>query len=168
MTLISKKTLLGIATPLSIAIFGFVGLSGFIMFCDIGKNTLMDMHGWLGVMFIVATVLHVWRNWAGFSALLTQGRTLGFLAGFCLIAVGLLVKPQDEEDAAMAGLIDHAEQTTLNNLALIYGVTGDEMVQRLRAGGVTVGSADLTLKQIELSQKQELPALLAIIAKRRD
>ncbi len=151
------------ATPLSIAVFGFLGLSGSLMFFHVGKRFLQDMHGWLGVIFVIATAFHIWRNSHSFLSLIRQRQTHILFIAIAGIAAAILVSPEDEEDGAFDHLVDLATEQPLDKLAPLMGTNDAGLIERLRTGGVVISSADQSLKQIADQQDIPLPRLLAIV-----
>jgi hypothetical protein len=161
-----KSLLVTYATPLAIGIFLVVAVTGCLMFFHAGDRYLKGAHEWLGMAFVLASVLHVARNAKGFVHLMKAGRTW-VLTGLCALALGGFVAaatfaPPSGGNPMMA-MASLSAKAPLSALAPVVGMETDKLVERLEAGGVQVASIHQPLEEIAAVQRQPLPKLYALI-----
>jgi len=79
------------ATPLSLASFIGVGLTGLSMFFGVRGGTLRNVHEWLGAIFVAAPAPHLARNWRGVTAMLKTPPGMAIAGGLGAATVLLIL-----------------------------------------------------------------------------
>lgn len=154
------------ATPLTIATFALMGVTGVLMFfhLDTGFNKLA--HEWLGWVMVAGVALHAVANWAAFKRHL-----LGSRRGQVIVALGLALTaasfvPQPARPGggsppqlAMRTLLD----APLQHLAPLAGQSPEALVARLRAAGYAQADVGSTLGDLAGHQREREAQLLRLV-----
>lgn len=91
------------ATPLTIASFAIMAVTGLLMFLRLDMGAHKPLHEWAGLVFVAAVTLHLALNWRPFRLHLrrTLPRALIALALAALVIASLLPRaPRRRETAA--------------------------------------------------------------------
>jgi hypothetical protein len=168
------------ATPLSMAAFLGVGVSGVMLFLGVRNHSLSEIHEWIGVLFVVAGIMHFIRNWQGIKAMLlkTQGK---IFTGLGVIAVVAMLfasfggdggrhggGPGGGHYGPMGTTVSRLAQAPISKLAPALGLTSEEAIARLRKSGVAVAGPGQSLNEISASQHAPLPRLMNTLAAEED
>lgn len=154
-------------TAATTGIFAVIGISGVMMFFHLGQGQVKAMHEWLGLLFIVLAVFHVWRNWSSFTAMLGRRGTYVLFALSLLAAAGFVGASLQGGDGPRGGgnpvrqLMMAAENAPLSALAPVLGVSDETLIKRLAQAGVPVVDTSLSLRQISTRAGMETSKLLS-------
>ena len=149
-----KSALQRYATPLVVAIFLGLAFTGLTMFWEVIPRSVLILHEYLGLTFVVAAGLHLTRNWRSFLIHLrsTRGKiTLGVLSSTAAVLVVFFCY-QPDTTAGPPGLVIRLSGTSVAALAPALRMTPDELTAKIRDAGFTVTSADQTIGQIARSK----------------
>jgi hypothetical protein len=161
------------ATPVSFVSFIGVGLTGILLFLGVRGGPLGDIHEWLGIVFIVALVLHLARNWRGVLAMLstTSGKLIAGGLGVATVALILITLPygggQHQNRHGPWLVVNRIANAPIATMAPALGLTGDEAVARLKRGGVEVDNAQESLSTIASDHGEPLPKMLNLLLSER-
>lgn len=168
------------ATPLSLAGFGAVGISGAMMFFGMRNHQLGEIHEWLGILFLLVAALHICRNWRAMLAMMAKTSSKIVIAALGTIAILLIGSsllmggpghgPEGRRGPGgpMQAVEMRLSYTPLAQLAPAFGLSASQAIGRLRQSGITVAGPGQNLA--EIAQKQNIPVgrLLAIVAQVSD
>lgn len=162
------------ATPLSMAAFLGVGVSGVMLFLGVRNHSLSELHEWIGVLFVVAGIMHFIRNWQGIKAMLlkTQGK---IFTGLGVIAVVAMLFASFGGDGGQGGgrgghygpmgaAVTRMAEAPISKLAPALGLTSEEAIAKLRKSGVAVAGPGQSLNEISASQHAPLQRLMNTLA----
>lgn len=143
------------ATPLCIAVFIGIGVSGCLMFFGVRNHDLVELHEKIGITFVVIALLHLFRNWKSFGILLRQKASpwiIGVvgLVALCLISAALIT-PGPGHGSPVRGQIMVAQRLAhqpLAKMASALDMSEAELALRLKAGGVTLEPGENTLSDV--------------------
>ncbi|HOX51616.1 MAG TPA: DUF4405 domain-containing protein, partial [Fibrobacteria bacterium] len=131
-----------IATPLTIAAFLAVGITGLCMLLDLKGGYVKGLHELAGILMVLASVLHVWVN----RVLLVKhlkswvGAVLA-VAALVLVIVAV-VGPGKSASVDRGGmsrrLVETAMGAELKRVAILAGKTPSQAVTQLRGKGLVV------------------------------
>ncbi|WP_086234028.1 DUF4405 domain-containing protein [Campylobacter devanensis] len=79
-----------IATTATIATFAIVGVTGVFMFFDLKNYGIKIAHEYIGMVMVLACVLHIFANLAPFKKYFT-GKKLGFISSTIIAAIIFVV-----------------------------------------------------------------------------
>ena len=114
-----------------------VGVSGVILFFHLARGSVRTIHEWLGLVFVAVTLLHILRHRSSFASLLRQPRTHVQFAGAALILAMLaLALPTHSGGSATHRMAQIAQAAPLSHLAPVIGITEQDLLDRLQAGGI--------------------------------
>jgi hypothetical protein len=162
------------ATPLSFVTFLGCALTGLLLFFGIRSRPLGEVHEWLGIVFVVALVLHLARNWRGVTAMLTAPRArLATGIGAVLVAIYVLsAAPFQGGHGQGHGHGYHGGQAVammnitelpIARMAPALGLSSDEAVARLKRGGVPVEGPQDSLQHLVHEHGQTMPHLMGLL-----
>lgn len=164
------------ATPLCLAAFGAIGVSGAMMFFGLRNHPLGELHEWLGITFLVVAFLHICRNWRALLAMLakTQSKIIvGILGTVAILLIGSTFFGGGEGGGpdrdhgpghGMQAIEMRLSYTPLAQLAPAFGLSSSQVVTRLRKGGIIVNGPGQNLAEISQKQNVPVPRLLNMIA----
>jgi len=159
------------ATPLSLVSFLAVSITGLLLLFGVRSHGLGAVHEWVGVVFILALVLHLARNWRGMLAMFAVRRNQIIIAATGVVAA-LFIMAALPLGAGGGGhghgggpwrVIARVSEAPIGKMAPALGITGEEAVARLRRRGVAVDGPHQSLREIAVKQDQELPRLMNIV-----
>ncbi len=140
------------ATPIVAAVFLVSATTGVLLFFHLGERLIKELHEWMGVVFVVAALLHIVRNG---RALLAHGRKPAlWIAGvLALAAAAVFIVP---ELGAPAGggndgirkLIGVVQRTPIVELAPLLATSPAELVARLEAAGLKVAGTSASIAEV--------------------
>jgi hypothetical protein len=166
------------ATPLSFITFLGCALTGLLLFFGIRSHPLGEVHEWLGIVFVVALLLHLARNWRGVTAMLSAPRArLATAIGAALVAIYILSAAPFQGGTGhgrgpgyhggQAVAMINITEVPIARMAPALGLSGDEAVARLKRGGVPVESAQDSLQHLVRVHGQNMPRLLGLLVGER-
>jgi len=164
------------ATPLSFVTFLGCAVTGLLLFFGIRSRPLGEVHEWLGIVFVVALLLHLARNWRGVTAMLTAPRAKLATGIAAILAAGYVLSAAPFQGGAGYGhRYGHGQgfhgpvvqlsitQMPIARMAPALGLSSEEAVRRLRRGGVPVENAQDSLTHLVREHGQNMPQMLALL-----
>jgi hypothetical protein len=160
---------LGLATPLTVALFLISGVSGVALFFHWAPDLFHSMHEWLGVVLLAPVMLHLWRNWRPMVGYARRGALYVPLALALAIAVTFagFALSGGGDDNPVHRSVNLLTQTRLADLAPVLKTTPEELVKSLGQRGVAARSADDTLDGIAAATGKSAHELLASVMPKR-
>lgn len=153
------------ATPLVVALFFAIAVTGLMMFFDLAAHDVNDVHEWIGLAFVAAAALHVIWNWRGLTIRFRQRQAVVVILGIVVVAAGFVgyaqFKPEEARGGARAVVMTVA-RAPIATMAPALGLTGDEVVARLKARGIAA-TPQQSLDDIARSQHRELGELFGAV-----
>lgn len=164
----ANSTIQKYATPLAVALFAVVGVSGVLIFFHLGEGVLKGLHEWLGLAFVAASALHVARNWNGFVKIVKTRRTQALIGGIGIATAAFLMVSAQGGGNPMKAFVFAAAKAPLPQVAQVLNLTPDQAVAGLVAKGFTVTDANQSLAQIAKASKREVPEAFGILMSAKD
>lgn len=124
------------ATPLAIGSFGLIAVTGVLMFFHIDSGLNKVVHEWLSWVLVAAVALHAVANLQAFK------RYFGTTKGRVIIAVSALLLALSFAPVAGRGeppfmaSVKALAAAPVPTLALVAGVSNEEMLSRLQGAGL--------------------------------
>jgi hypothetical protein len=154
------------ATPFITGLFMVSLVSGIALFFHVGQNYFREMHEILSLVLIAPFVLHLLRNWRPFLTYFKRVPMTIALA-ISLVAAGFFAwegaNATGGGNPAMA-LVRQVQNSTLANVAPLYGHTGDTLIAALTEKGYKIASADTTIDAIATASGKDSMGMLADLA----
>jgi hypothetical protein len=165
------------ATPLSLVAFLAVAVTGVMLFFDMRSRQLFEVHEWIGIIFVVALLLHLVRNWRGLLAMMSSTRNKAIVGGLGAVALLFIIGSapfgyaggyggghgHGHQFHASRQVVHRLADAPIAKLAPALGITSDEAIARLQKGGVVAEGPNQSLADIADKQDTELPRLLGLV-----
>lgn len=153
-----------IGTPLTMAAAAVVAATGLSLFFGFEKHWIKEIHEWLGITFLLATVLHVYRNFPSFRRHLTSKPYLIALALVVALSVYLAL-PEGKKMRGGPGRSsnDLIAAGTVTHLAPLLNSSEEALIGKLRAAGLTVNSAEDSPKKIAKQSKRSVGSVIKVL-----
>lgn len=155
------------ATPLTIAAFLSVGITGLCMLLDYKGGFVENLHELSGILMLTASVLHLWVN----KAMLLKhvqskvGAALAILSLVVLIIALLPLggKSSEGKGTASRRLMEVATRADLKGVAILAHKSPSVAVTELRAKGLVVESENLTIEELARRNKRSTSEVLSLV-----
>jgi hypothetical protein len=163
------------ATPLSLVAFSASAVTGVMMFFDVRSRQLSEVHEWVGIIFVVALLLHLVRNWRGLLAMMSSTLNKAIVGGLGAVALLFIIGSapfgyggghgggHGRQFHASQQVVHRLADAPIAKLAPALGMTSYEAIARLQKGGIAVEGPDQTLADIAEKQNAQLPRLLGLV-----
>lgn len=154
------------ATPLTMAAFGLMAVTGVLMFFHLDSGFNKPAHEWLGWALLAGVGLHAAANWTALKRHLVASRR-----GQAIVALGLLLTaasfaPQPVREGG-GSPPQMALRAVLNapvqHLAPLAGQTPEALLARLRSAGYPQAEAGSTLGDLAGHQREQEAQLLRLV-----
>lgn len=136
------------ATATVIGTFVIIAVTGILMFFKVKSSAMEAAHEWLGIVFVIAGLFHIVVNWKAFANYFKKTTpvaliTISLAAGVVLYALNSTGKPHPAKQ-----VVFKMTKAPVAKVAPALGMTGEEIISKLREKGLHVNSSDETLEQI--------------------
>ncbi|HPQ71474.1 MAG TPA: DUF4405 domain-containing protein [bacterium] len=154
-----------IASPLTIASFLGVAVTGLCLFFGVHSGFLKQAHEILSLIFVLGSVLHIAVNW---KATVTHlRRPLGVVMAVLVVIVTVVAfVPHGDEGRggnpvrkSVALMMD----SDLTVVAALTNKTEPELRELLRLNGIEIAQADGTVRQIAAASNQNPMKVLSVL-----
>lgn len=152
-----------IVTPLTMAAFLAIALTGLALFFHIGQGLVHEAHEWLGVFFAGIVLWHGGNHW---RSMLAYTRRRSAVAAFLLVvvaAVGLTAATGKPETGGPRAVLEALTRQPVTAIAPAFGLTPAQAVSILRAQGIAVVDGQPLAELAKAAQIPEV-ALLGLLA----
>ncbi len=155
------------ATPLTIGTFVIMGITGVLMFFHLNTGGNKVVHEFVGLLMVVAVLLHLVPNWRAFTCYFKRPVALAVM-GISVVLLGLSFSTLSTSDRNGPGgrpdmvAIQIVTNAPLSVIAPLIESDTDTLISRLAAQGVTA-TADQTLHDLADGDIRQAITLLGII-----
>lgn len=144
-----KPSLKSWATPLVIAAFLISAVTGILMFFHKGDGLVKPVHEWLSWALVAGGALHTAANWNAFKHWFTRKSALAIISLGAIVAVASFTVPfKSEHGNPFMRVSSKLSGSSVQTVAPIVKLTGDQAVDKLRNNGLKVADASQTIKAI--------------------
>ncbi|SFJ94381.1 DUF4405 domain-containing protein [Celeribacter neptunius] len=145
------STLRKFATPLTIATFTIVGVTGVLWYFHFITSAGRWLHEIIGLAMMVVIVLHVVLNWRAFKTYFKRPLAIAIIVLGVVLTVGAYLVP-DQTPARggppqFAAFSKFADED-LTTLGPIFDTTAEDLVTRLLAAGYSGAKVDKTIEDL--------------------
>lgn len=158
------------ATPTITALFVVSLVSGVIIFFNVGRMYFTPMHEWLSMLLIIPFVLHLMKNWRPFLAYFRRP-PMAIAGGICLVAALAFALPPlfiTFTPPPERIILNMIPGSSVAQVAPLLGHTGESLQASLQSAGITVASADQSIRAVaEASGRTTSDVLKAALAAKR-
>lgn len=139
------------ATPAITGLFLVSLVSGVALFFHWESGLFKEMHEWLSMVLILPFVLHLWKNWKPMTAYFSRA-PMAIALGLSLVAgIGFASVASQGTGAGgppQMALAHKLFQHRADEVAPLFGTTGDALIDKLKAQGFTAADPMLPLAEI--------------------
>lgn len=138
------------STALTAALGIITCVTGVMLFFHAYKGQITALHEWLGMGFVIATMLHLARHWKPFCSLMKQ-RRMHILTGLALLATVWFIAAagtgsRENPMRTMGQTVNVMTKTSIATLAPVFSLSTDEAIARL---------ADAGLREVDATQSAD-------------
>jgi hypothetical protein len=165
------------ATPLSLVTFLAAAVTGLMLFWDVRSRQLSEVHEWVGVIFVIALLLHLGRNWRGMLAMLSSPRSKVIVGGLGVVALAFILGSMPFGNGPGHGggpgrghgfqasqqVVLRLAAAPIGKMAPALGISGEQAIARLQSGGIVVEGPNQSLADIAEKQHTGVPRLLNLV-----
>ena len=146
--------------------FLVVGTTGIIFKFFFKNHVLQDIHGWLGVIMVLAASLHIFQNWTSLRSHLRNKKVLSLLLPILAIIALISLAPEDEKRGVNPRQIMHKlSQGSVSTVAAAFGNDFASVLSLMKKDGIRVTNESETLEAIAQENHQQSEALLGYFMK---
>lgn len=154
------------STPLTIGAFILMAVTGILMFLHQSTGLNKVAHEWVGIIFVVGALVHVWSNFPALTTHLKKPKRLAVIALFTVI-LGLTFISTG--DAPAAGRGDNAIMAKLANapisqLAQLADKPEAQVLELLQSNGIAISSGDQSIADSTGDLRAGMQALSIVFA----
>lgn len=162
------STLRKFATPLTIATFTIVGVTGVLWYFHVITSAGRWMHEIIGLAMVVVVALHVVLNWRAFKTYFKRPLAIEIIVLGVVLTVGAYLVPDQTQARGgppqFAAFSKFADES-LATLGPIFDTTGEILVTRLEDAGYTGATPASTVEDIAGSNtRAQMEAFSAMAA----
>lgn len=156
------------ATPLSLVTGLAVSITGIMMFFGI-RGGLGDIHEWIGWAFVIASLMHILRNWRALLGMMKPwtSKVIVVVLGAALAALVVSQMPSGGHSGGHEGgpwlVVNRVSAVPITISAPTLGMTPQQVIAKLKAKGITVDDSQKSLADIAHQEEMPLPHLLALL-----
>ena len=153
-----------LSTPATIALSFVVCVSGVMLLLGVGRGFVQGAHEWLGLAFVIVSVLHVCRHWRPMRGYLSSGRFWGTCAVVGALTL-LFVVPSASFGGGhdgMHAMMQVVSSAPIDRLAPMVGSTPDALVAKFKAAGLVVEGSSQTLEQLAARSGRPVPEIIGL------
>jgi hypothetical protein len=153
------------STSATIVLFFVVGLTGLMLLFKISVGLVKEAHEWLGLIFVLAAVIHTFRHWKAIVRYFRGVHTWGISALVLILCTLFMIPsggPHREGRRGSGNLIMAIASAPLDKVAQVVGTEAEVLADRLKAEGIEVKNSQESLRQIAERSGRRLPDLMRI------
>lgn len=138
------------ATPIVMGAFTLSAVTGVVLFFGWKSQTTLTVHEWLGLTFAIGGLAHITVNFPAYKRHLKQRLGLGIVLVYVALTIAafLPLAPPRPTNNPMTKLLDVLQQAPLNDMAPIFKVAPQTLVERLKTAGFQVASSEQSVAQV--------------------
>jgi len=153
-------------TPLTIGAFMLSAVTGVLMFFHLDTGLNKEAHEWLGWAMVGGVTLHAMVNFSGFKRHFGTGLGKAVIGLFALLLVLSFAPLGEDRDGPPTMAPTRAlANAPIATLAVVAGVTPEQMLDRVRATGLQPASAQQSLGELVGQDRHRQVEVLAELLK---
>lgn len=136
------------ATPLVIAAFAMMAVTGTLMFFHAAPGLSKVLHEWAGWIFLAGAGAHLALNWRAFTLYLRRPVARAILAGGTLTLALSMLPLQSTNAPDIRMMLNSLSGAELTELAAISGQSDTDLLTGLADKGISATSARQTVAEL--------------------
>ena len=134
-----NKTL---ATSLTTALFLVIGISGIMIYFDLFKGNVKDLHEILGLAFVIAVIFHLFFNWKQMKNYFNKKAFLSTALITSIITTGFILSSLYKSPSPKGVVLKSMMNTPITNALNVLDIEYDKAVQTLKNKNITLTKED--------------------------
>lgn len=127
-------TLRSWATPLTVAAFLLISVTGILLFFHLETGLSKAAHEWLGWFLVVGVAAHLWLNWRAFTTYFKRPAAMAIMGAGGLALVASLLVPAGEGGAVpVRQVLGSLTKAPIATLAVLAGKDEASLLASLTA-----------------------------------
>jgi Domain of unknown function (DUF4405) len=146
------------ATPLTIGAFGFMSVTGVLMFFHLDRGLNKLAHEWLGWIFVVGVAAHAIVNWKSFTRYFLAngiGRAIIGLSAIVLAGSFVSLPSSGGEGPPPVLAMRAVTKAPIASVAPLTGRTAEQLIDQLSKAGIALPDANASIDSV-IGGKREL------------
>ena len=146
------------ATPLTIGVFGVMGVTGVLMFFHLDTGLNKPAHEWLGWLMVAAAAAHGVANWPGLRRHLVASRPAQAILALAVVMLAGSFLPLGDEGGASPPVMA-LQAMSRAPLKAVLPLTGKDLPQAqaaLAAAGLGAVDGEQSLQEVTGGNRQKL------------
>lgn len=160
----SKNKQRDIATSLTIIVFLIVGTTGTLMFFHLFDSYTKRMHEYLGLVFVMAALLHVFVHIKSTKQYFTKKVFLGFVVVFLAVVIGFTSSVKDGGANPKKLVFEKVFESPLEKSLVLFAKSSEDAKAKLEAKGIKILDSN-SIMQLAKSNKTNPFEIINIISK---
>ncbi len=166
LTQINRIILNKYATILTITSFVIIAVSGVLIFFHIGEQYLKGMHEWIGMAFVIFSILHAIRHLKPVATYFKKRRTHVITALSMVVAAAFIIGAGlgDGKGGHPFGRFAKASTNApITSIAQVTNIPAETIINRFENAGIKGTGPNQSLKEISSSSGQNVVELYHIM-----
>ncbi|NTW56188.1 MAG: DUF4405 domain-containing protein [Chlorobiaceae bacterium] len=151
------------ATPLAIASFIILGVTGILMFFKIESGLVKPIHEWLSWALVAGVILHTIANWKAFTGYFSKKPAIAIIGVGLLVTLFSVFAPAGQEQNPRMKMMKALMSSKLDTIAEVAGSNGTDITAKLQQKGMTNVNGNMTIRQIASANSKNEMAVIAVI-----
>ncbi len=141
-------------TTLTIGSFVVASISGGLMFFEIAPGSVRATHEWMGVLFLIAGLLHGISHYKGIIRYFKSGYVFAIAGMICV--GGFLYTSSINDIYSTGATFDMVIESRIDDLAPVFQQDPNQFRRTIQSLGFTVDRTDISLNEIAKSNNVEI------------
>lgn len=152
------------ASPLTIASFAVVAVTGFLMFFHWDVGSMKPVHEWLGLALVAGGLAHLVVNWRPLVRHFRRPIGLGIIAIVCVAgALWMIPRGGRPHGPSLGSVVAALEQSPLALVAQVAQCSPQSAVETLRSQGIQVENETQKIAEIAADNGRRSTEILAYV-----
>lgn len=154
------------ATPLTIASFLVVGVTGVLWFFGLVTGTARWMHEIIGLIIVAAVALHLALNWRAFKTYFRKPVAITVMAIGAAMTAYAYASADNQQRGTRPdfAVIERLGSVDFETLAPVFGETGDELASAFRAAGFAGADVTSSVATLTANDREQRMGAFAVLA----
>jgi hypothetical protein len=152
------------ATPLTIAAFALVAVTGISMFFHLDLGLSHPVHEWIGWGLVAAVALHATANWLAFKRYFTApGPARWVVGGALLVLAGVLAAPAPEGASPPVLALNAVVDAPIATAAALAGKPTEQALAELAAAGLVMQGPGQSIRAAAGGERERIGQAIRVL-----
>jgi len=156
-----------ILSALLTTMFAVVSISGVMMFFKIRILSIEALHIWLGLAFVLISILHLVKNWSGFLSYFKKSSTVVSI-GIAIFVVALFIivpifNPQEKKINPKGNIIGAMMNSPIEKVAVFLDLDSELILKNLSEKKHIIASSKQSVSEIAQANSTSNDEILKVV-----